>query len=375
MNILQFICPTGFYGAERWVLALANNISSEINCDLAITLEPHQDSHEIIEQYPDTAGKTHAIRTKGAFDLSAISQLSQVIIDNDIQIIHTHGYKSDIIGYLAAKKAGIKCVSTPHGFGESINLKLKLYIKLGVFFLRFFDAVSPLSQQLVDEVKEQGVPDKKITYIQNSVDLKEVEAFHKNQEDTPNKKFIIGYIGQLIARKQIHHLIEVFDKAHAQHPEIELQILGDGFLRQELEAYANTLPSKDAIHFLGFRNDRLELLCQQSVFAMTSTSEGIPRCMMEAMGMEISILAYDIPGIDQLVTNNETGLLAPLGDKEQLQEQLIRLITDSSLREKLAASGRKFIQDHYSAKRMATEYESLFHKLLNTSESSTDTRI
>ena len=136
INILQLICSTGFYGAERWVLALANNMNYEhFNCELAVTMEPEQETLEIVKQFKST---THEIPMGSRFDLSVVRKLADVIDNNQIDIIHTHGYKSDILGLLAAKKAGIKCVATPHGFDGSDSLKMRLFGIVGDFSLRFF---------------------------------------------------------------------------------------------------------------------------------------------------------------------------------------------------------------------------------------------
>jgi len=196
IKVLQFICPTGFYGAERWILALAKNSDNNlIQNDLAVTYESDDQNLEIVNQFPDS-GETHKITMKGRFDLSAISKLVQLIKDKKIDIIHTHGYKSDILGLIAAKKAGIKCVATPHGFGLPEGFKLKFFIKAGGFALRFFDKVVPLSKQLLREVKEYGVAQEKSLYIRNAVDLTEVDEFRaKKTPKKTGKKKQIGFIG------------------------------------------------------------------------------------------------------------------------------------------------------------------------------------
>ena len=140
--------------------------------------------------------------------------------------------------------------------------------------------------------------------------------------------------------------------------------LGDGESRAEMEQLAASLPSAESIHFLGFRNDRLELLSQFDLFVMTSSDEGIPRCLMEAIAMEIPVAAYNIPGIDQLVMHQQTGLLATYGDQQQLKEYWLRLLSDRPYAEELARHGRDFVNERYSGKRMATEYTDLYQTLL-----------
>ena len=117
INVLQFITPAGFYGAERWVLALANNIdTTTVNCDLAVTRENADQDLTVAEQYPTSEGqKVHYLDMNGRFDARVIKELCRVIRERNIHIIHTHGYKSDILGLIAARRTGIKCVSTPHG--------------------------------------------------------------------------------------------------------------------------------------------------------------------------------------------------------------------------------------------------------------------
>jgi glycosyltransferase involved in cell wall biosynthesis len=368
LNILQFICPTGFYGAERWILALAKNLdATEIKCDLAVTVEPNIKELEISKHYKKLGKDVHQIPMSGRFDVTVVSKLCKLIKDRNIDIIHTHGYKSDILGLIAARFTGIKALATPHGFENSDDWKLKTYIGLGNQFLRWFDSVVPLSKQLCKDLEKIGVAQKKVTYIQNGVDLDEVEK-QRSQKDTPtsrektNKR--IGFLGQMISRKNIFDLLDIFDELKTEHQNIELVFLGDGDQRPELEIYANKLSSSASIKFLGFRNDRLEWLQSFDIFVMTSTLEGIPRCLMETMAMRVPVAAYDIPGIDQLITNNQTGLLAPLGDKQQLKKHWQNILFDEDLSAKLTENAYNFVYENFSGQRMAREYSVLFQKLL-----------
>ncbi|MHA7924487.1 MAG: glycosyltransferase family 4 protein [Marinobacter sp.] len=369
IRILQFITPAGFYGAERWVLALANNLDPEaVTCDLAVTHESGHQDLSVATYFPTNIGKVHYLPTNGRFDWRVVSKLASVIRERNIDVIHTHGYKSDILGYLAARKAGIACVSTPHGFAGKVGLKMRAFIKLGTLFLKYFDQVAPLSEELVSDMRRFGVSDKKTTLIRNGVDLKEIDATATASSGQVSggtgKAKRIGFVGQMIPRKGIGDLLDVFDTLYRSDPSLKLELLGDGSQRLELEAHAGTLRSASAISFLGFRSDRLEQLSRFDLFVMTSSLEGIPRCMMEAMALGIPVVAYDISGVDQLVEHEQTGLLAPLGDKVALAECCQRVLEDPSLAQALAAQARETIALQYSAARMANEYEALFARLL-----------
>jgi glycosyltransferase involved in cell wall biosynthesis len=364
INVLQFICPTGFYGAERWVLALAKHLDpAKVRCDLAVTMEPEQKPLELVKEYRKLDLPCHIINMQSKFDLSAVSKMAELIKQKNIHIVHTHGYKSDIIGVLAAKKAGVPCVVTPHGFENAKDFKLRTFIWLGCQAMKFATKVVPLSQQLMRDCKRMGVKDEKTLYIQNGVDLSEVEATATPERQNPDEKRI-GFVGQMISRKNIFDILHIFDQLHAKHPNTRLILLGDGDARAELEAHSKTLASCSHIEFLGFRDDRLTLLKSFDLFVMTSTLEGIPRCLMEATAASIPVAAYNIAGIDQLIEHEKTGLLAPLGEKSELQGYWETLLFNQEHATELAANAKEFVYQHYSANRMAREYTELFEQLV-----------
>jgi glycosyltransferase involved in cell wall biosynthesis len=378
VRVLQFITPSGFYGAERWILALANNSDpTRVIHDLAVTREGSGQGLKIVELYPPQAGNVHTVPTKGRFDPGVVKKLVRIIREQDIDVIHTHGYKSDILGFLAARIAGIKCVSTPHGFSGNVGWKLGLFIRLGTRFFRHFDAVAPLSEELMADMRRFGVRDDRLQLILNGVDLKEIRstveaaASPSAVEDAePIRR--IGFVGQLIPRKAVGDLIEVFDDLYEQDNRLRLEIVGDGRQRAELEAVASGKPCSNAVRFLGFRDDRLSLMSRFDLFVMTSSLEGIPRCMMEAMALKVPVVAYSIPGVSELVEHDRTGLLAVHGNKDELKSHCRFLLENPTESERLAEAARQKIQALYSANRMATEYENLFRQLLSRDAESSE---
>lgn len=368
INVLQFICSTGFYGAERWVLALAKHLNAEdIRCDLAITLEDNSQDLELVKHYKEKCafiGDVFELPMSSKFDLKIINKLVDLFKARNIDIIHTHGYKSDILGVIAAKKAGIQVIVTPHGFENAKDFKLRSFIWAGCQVMRFATKVVPLSKQLCDDARRFGVKEERLEYIQNGVDLSEVEEQRLKPYQADENIKHVGFVGQMISRKNIFDLLDIFDTLQEKHGNLKLSLLGDGEQRAELEAYAKNLKHYNAMHFLGFRDDRLEQLQRFDLFAMTSSLEGIPRCLMEATAMGIPVAAYNIAGIDQLITHDESGLLAPLGDKETLTNYWEQLLFDKPLADKLADNARKYVNTHYSAQRMADEYHVLFNQMV-----------
>jgi len=370
MHVLQFICSTGFYGAERWILALCKNTQhDEVKYSLAVADEPESQDLEISKHFRKDCGEVFELPMANRFDLGAVSKLANYIKQNNVDVVHTHGYKSDILGVLAAKKAGVPVVVTPHGFENAKDFKLRLFIWLGCQAMKFADHVVPLSPQLIQDIRAFNINPPQQVYIQNGVDLSEVEKFKNNGIHLEKSKKRIGFIGQMISRKNIKDLLDVFAMLHQKTDNVELVLLGDGESRVALEDHAKTLPCSADIHFLGYRDDRLDYLKSFDLFAMTSTLEGIPRCLMEACAMETPVAAYNIAGIDQLITNEESGLLVELGDKNALLAAWERIISNDSFANKLGNNAHNYVNAHYSAKRMADEYIELFTTLLKHKES------
>jgi len=371
INVLQFTCPDGFYGAERWIIALAKNLDdAHVNCGLAITVEPEGKGLEIAEHYRNLEKEVYEVAMSNRFDITVIYRLCKLIKAKDIDIIHSHGYKSDILGLIVARLTGIKSVTTPHGFVDVSDWKLRMYFYVGNKFLRWFDVVAPLSRQLCKDVEALGVSKGKIRYIRNGVDLDEVEAERTSTENTLQKKDgvkRVGFIGQITRRKNIIDILDVYESVYNKHGELELYLLGDGEQREELEQYASQLNSSETIKFLGFQDARLQFLKTFDLFVMASTLEGIPRCLMEAMAMGVPSAAYDIAGIDQLIIHEETGLLAPLGDKEALKTCCEKILVDDEYAAELSSNARHYVHEKYSGKRMAQDYTELFQSMLDVS--------
>ncbi|MDP5130300.1 MAG: glycosyltransferase, partial [Paraglaciecola sp.] len=122
-----------------------------------------------------------------------------------------------------------------------------------------------------------------------------------------------------------------------------------------------------AVQFMGFRDDRLAILPSFDCFVLTSSLEGIPRCLMEAMAAGVCITAFDIPGVDRLIEHEQTGLLAEFNNTDLLRQQWLRLYDDAKLKQQLAAAGKQYVYKHFSAEAMASAYNALYMDIITRS--------
>ena len=360
--------PTGLYGAERWILALIKHLPpSEVESFVGVI----KDSSELETPLCTVASKlgfqAHVIEAYGKLSRSAIGKLRRLLLEHQIDILHTHGYKTDLIGVLAVRGTPCKTLSTPHGWSVNAGFKLQVYEALDRLSFLFMDAVAPLSRDLFDGLESLPGLKRKLHLIENAVDLSEIDAPGEMPELIRQwreaGRIVIGYIGQLITRKRIDTLIEAF---HALAiPNKQLCLIGDGPQRQELEALSERLGEERNVAFLGFRGDRIDFLKGFDIFVLPSELEGIPRCLMEATGAGVAVIATDIPGCREVVNPGETGILSPPGNSEELSRQMSRLIVDHTLRARLARAGAERTRQRYSADALAGAYTELYQSMVD----------
>ncbi|MCP4004325.1 MAG: glycosyltransferase family 4 protein [bacterium] len=163
------------------------------------------------------------------------------------------------------------------------------------------------------------------------------------------------FVGRLAPIKGLSVLIEAFSRLAAEHPEISLDIVGDGPSRAEIEQLIADRGFSERIRLLGYRSEEEvgELLKEAEIFVMASFAEGVPVVLMEAMAAGVPCLATRVAGIPELIEDGKSGLLAAPGDVEALVSHLRELIVQPELRTRLAAAGRTKVEREFDLHREA----------------------
>jgi len=368
IRILQIGGPLSLFGAERWILALIKNLDlSKFDPWVAVIKDDPSQHADLYYEAKKLGYQAHLIESFGKFSISAIKKLRNLINQNNIQILHSHVYKQDLIGLLSASGTGCKIVTTPHGWSKNVDLKLWCYETLDRCLFPFFDAVVPLSMDLYSPLHKLPGFKNKVHLIENGIDLSELDDEVGIADEIVSLKksgnYIIGYIGQLIPRKNLNTLLHAVSQLTIT-PDWKLAIVGDGPYKETLQELAEKLGISQQVYFFGFRKDRLSFLRGFDTFVLPSMLEGIPRCLMEAMALNVPVIASDIPGCNDLVSDKQTGLLFPPKSSKELTEALELLAGNHELRARLTEKGQELIQTKFSARRMAKEYEKLYRTLL-----------
>lgn len=366
MNVLQLGTSGPLYGAERWILALARHLDPAVVAShIAVIVDAPGAPVPLLEEGERLGLRCHSIAAPGRVNPRAVSALRQLIRDHAIDVVHSHGYKADIIALLAVRGTRARTVATPHGWSRHAGPMLRLYEWLDRQSFRWFDAVAPLSPELARGLQGMGGVAAKLHLIPNGVDLAEVgdaasppALMAALRERGP----VLGYVGQLIARKDLATLLDAF--ARWGRADAQLVLVGNGDQHSALQSLAEEYGIDGQTHFIGFREDRLDWMRGFDAFILPSQEEGIPRCLMEAMALGVPVIASDIPGNNDLVTSGVSGQLFPVGDAAQLAASFDAAL-DPATGQAWATTGKQFINSHFSARTMAAGYERLFRSLID----------
>ena len=154
------------------------------------------------------------------------------------------------------------------------------------------------------------------------------------------------------------------DRVVDAQPTAQLVLLGDGALRDELEAQAAELGIADRVTFAGQVPDARSLLPAADIALLSSVSEGLSVSLLEAMAARLPVVATNVGGNPELVVKNETGLLTPTGDDAALAAALVALLGDAARRAALGAAGRARVVEQFTSERMHAAYAERYRGML-----------
>ncbi|MFC1854616.1 glycosyltransferase family 4 protein [Candidatus Dependentiae bacterium] len=284
-------------------------------------------------------------------------------------IVHTHSSKAGIMGRWAAWLAGCRLiVHTVHGF--SFNDFQAFYVRWIFKSLEWLTSLITAKFVCVsNKDKETGIRlfsrfSKKVVLIRAAVDDIKFSPAILCSKRVSNKKLIIGSVGCFKPQKNLFDLLKAFElvalKARGFRP--ELQILGDGILRPDLEKWIEDKGLSDIVKLPGWVSSVEKFMANWDIFAMSSLWEGLPCAVVEARLCSLPVVTYDIGGISEVVKDGKNGFLVKPGDWQTLSRRLKELVYDESLRMRLG-SGFKDNLNEFFCEEMVEGHRALYEEI------------
>jgi len=289
-----------------------------------------------------------AVEDRGPWDWKVVSQFLQICRKEAVTIWHGHDYKSNALGLLLRRFWPMHLVTTVHGWVRHTR-RTPFYYFVDRFCLPRYDQVICVSSDLYESALACGVAEDRCVLVENAIDTAEFSRSATPDEAKKRcglspERFVLGAVGRLSAEKGFDILIQAADRLLKSGFDLELIIVGEGDQREQLNEMVSRLGRADRIHLLGYRTDVKALYESMDVFALSSLREGLPNVLLEALALEVPVVATRIAGIPRLITNGVNGLLVEPGSVEELTQTLARLLGDAELRRRLANLGREMVE-------------------------------
>lgn len=282
----------------------------------------------------------------------------------DIDIIHTHSTEAGVIGPLAGTLAGTPTIiHEVHGDPITADRnRLLNYFLLAVERLagRLSDQIIVKSERIRETYLNRGVgsPDK-YEVIYHGVDTKRFQHASAEGRNGDNDPVQLLFVGRVTDGKGLFDLLDALERL-ADDSDVQLKIVGDGDLTTDLRAEIDSrgLPAD----LLGYREDVPDLMVAADVLVLPSYREGTPRVITEAIASGLPVVATDIAGIPEQVSDGETGYLVEPGDIDSLTDCLATLVRDPRKRERFGTAGQERAEK-FDVDRAKTAYQELYRTL------------
>jgi glycosyltransferase involved in cell wall biosynthesis len=179
-------------------------------------------------------------------------------------------------------------------------------------------------------------------------------------ESLPPGSFVVGTVARLDPQKGIAALVDAFPPLWQRCPNAVLLIVGDGSLRDDLEAQCRQLGIADRVVFTGYQKDAHRYLSLMDVFVMPSLFESWGYTAAEAMAAGVPVVCSDIPGPNSFVSHGRNGLLVPPDDPAAITAAVLELWAHVNLRRSIAEAGRAFVSEHLTMTSMIRAYRRIY---------------
>jgi glycosyltransferase involved in cell wall biosynthesis len=362
---IQLISTGGIYGAERALLELASYIKDQGWDSHVVALEG-QGATELVGRASAQGLAAEAFVSSGrlAF-LPMVKQLRRLLRRHPQAIVHSHGYKPDILLALLGTRRSHACLATCHTW-YSETQKLRALEALDKWFLRGFDHVVAVSGEIFEQLVDSGVSPHKISLIKNGISAlivdEGVRLSVRSEIAVPMNAKLIVQIGRL-ARSKRNDLLLRSVATLAQALDVHILLVGEGERLQSLVELVKQQGLEDRVHFCGYRHDIAQILMAADLLALTSEKEGLPIAILEAMAMRCPIVSTHVGEITQVLADGRDAWIVPPNDADALTDAIREALTCPELAKTRAANAHSKFVRHYSRDSMGARYLEIYDRV------------
>ena len=381
INVLEIrSCRGGGGGPEKTILFSALEADREAFDITIVYLKSADDPEFDLDERARKLGVSsfYTIEERRKFDVAALKQLLRILREKQIDIFHAHCYKSDLYGLILRRFHRMKLMTTAHGplatfqfFWASRNWRVRyLYDQFDLRILRYFEVVIMVSDSMRRIIGRHGVDPRRLIWIRNAIDGRYFrrtgtrDANFRKKLGIPPDAILVGAVGRLNGEKDYPNFLEAARLLLEKRSDVYFMIVGKGELEGELRRLAETSGVASRVKFLGHSHDVRALFEEMDVYVLSSTREGLPNTVLEAMAMEVPIVSTDVDGVREAVEDGRDAVLVPARDSQKLAEAIDTVLTNPALRASLVRNARTKVESEFSFARRTRTVEDIYRRLL-----------
>lgn len=269
--------------------------------------------------------------------------------------VHTHTPIASFMTRYALRNSDVPVIYTAHGFHFYRGAPLKnqiVYRMAEKIAVPWTAAILVMNAEDLELARELGYEEgANLHYVHGvGLDLRYYSAVSREQARKslaiPEDGYVAVCIGEFTTRKNHIQLLKAWKHAHTKIPGSRLLLVGRGELEDYLQRTVEGMDMAQSVRFLGYREDVPDILAAADVVVLTSRHEGLPRCIMEAMAAGKPVIATDVRGNRDLVTDGHSGYLVALDNWRTLSDRIVQLAGDGDARVTMGDAGRREIESH-----------------------------
>ena len=307
----------------------------------------------------------------GVSAIHFVFRLSRQLRKLDVDIVHTNSLKSDILGGIAGRLAGIPVIwHIRDRIADDYLPK-----SVAAFFRRLARIIpKELIANSYATLETLRRPDERQT-PPNFCVVHDGAEVGPEVAPSPSDILTVGLVGRISPWKGQHIFLEAISLIRGRFPQAQFQIIGSALFSEadyekEIRALCTSLQLDDIVEFLGFRDDVANLVDRMDLLVHASTTgEPFGQVILEGMAAGKAVVATRGGGVPEFVDDQITGLLVPMGDAPAMADAMVRLLSDAPFRLKTGKRARQHVIDHFTVRHTADKVQLIYDHILSDQKS------
>jgi len=313
-DLIYILTGLDYGGAEIQVIELAKEAKKRGYNVVIISLV---DPKAFLDTLQNHGISVYSLNIKSILSfIPAVLNFRSILKRYKKPVIHSHMIHANIFSRVAKLILGtsVKVVCTAHSVNEGGRVRMFLY--------RITNILCDLSTQvsikgLNKYIEIKAFSDKKSRYVPNGVSFDFLDDSYNKGSKTLEFKWLT--VGRLVDVKDHHNLLYAFSSLSGSLGRASLTIVGQGELESQLKGLAISLGVEEKVHFLGVRDDILNIMTESDAFVLSSKYEGMPMVLLEAASARLPIVSTNVGGINEFISNGSSGILVSPESKDSLK--------------------------------------------------------